>query len=247
MYALKFAHLIKDRTNAEVYQFYIDMRSFGKGYEEFYSRILDEDVNVIRGKVAEVTKYGFSNNGDGSLLIHCEDTLTKKYREIPVDMVILCNAIEPQPDSEKIRRSFSLSLSPDGFFLEKHPKLDPTATANDGIYIAGCCQGPKDIPDTVAQASSAAARILAYIAKGEVEIEPIQAYIEPELCAGCRLCNNLCPYGAISFDEEENISKVNEALCKGCGTCVAACASSAATAKHFSDKQIFAEIEGILR
>lgn len=247
MYALKFAHLIKDRTYAEVYEFYIDMRSFGKGYEEFYSRILDEDVNVIRGKVAEVTKYGFSNNGDGSLLIHCEDTLAKKYREIPVDMVILCNAIEPQPDADKIQRLFSISLSPDGFFLEKHPKLDPTATANDGVYIAGCCQGPKDIPDTVAQASSAAARILANIAKGEVEIEPIQAYIDPELCAGCRLCNDLCPYGAISFDEQENISKVNQALCKGCGTCVAACPSSAATAKHFSDKQIFAEIDGILR
>jgi len=246
MYALKFAHLIKDRTKAEVYQFYIDMRSFGKGYEEFYSRILDEDVNVIRGKVAEVVKPTLSGNGDGPLLIHCEDTLAKKFREIPVDMVVLCNAIEPQPDAENVRRLFSISRSPDGFFLEKHPKLDPTATATDGIYVAGCCQGPKDIPDTVAQASSAAARMLAYIAKGEVEIEPIQAYIDPELCAGCRLCNPICPYGAISFDEEANISRVNEALCKGCGTCVASCPSSAASAKHFSDEQIFAEIEGIL-
>jgi heterodisulfide reductase subunit A len=98
----------------------------------------------------------------------------------------------------------------------------------------------------VAQASSAAARILAYVSKGEVEIEPIQAYIDPELCAGCRLCNNLCPYGAITFVAEENISRVNEALCKGCGTCVASCPSSASIARHFSDKQIFAEIEGIL-
>jgi heterodisulfide reductase subunit A len=246
MYALKFSHLIKDRTNAEVYQFYIDMRSFGKGYEEFYSRILEEGVNVIRGKVAEVVKCGWSKKDEGALLIRCEDTLAKRYREIPVDMVILCNAIEPQPDAEKVRRLFSISRSPDGFFLEKHPKLDPTATATDGIYIAGCCQGPKDIPDSVAQASSAAARILANIAKGEVEMEPIQAFIDPELCAGCRLCNNLCPYGAISFIEEDNVSRVNEALCKGCGTCVAACPSSAATAKHFSDKQIIAEIEGIL-
>ena len=246
MYALKFAHLIKDRSNAEVYQFYIDMRSFGKGYEEFYSRILEEGVNVIRGKVAEVVKCGWSKQDEGALLIRCEDTLIKKYREIPVDMVILCNAIEPQSDTEKIGRLFSISHSPDGFFLEKHPKLDPTATATDGVYVAGCCQGPKDIPDTVAQASSAAARILANISRGEVEIEPIQAYIDPELCAGCRLCNSLCPYGAISFIDEENISRVNEALCKGCGTCVASCPSSAATAKHFSDIQIFAEIEGIL-
>lgn len=246
MYALKFAHLIKDRTHAEVYQFYIDMRSFGKGYEEFYSRILEEGVNVIRGKVAEVVKTGRSKQDEGSLLIRCEDTLLKKFREIPVDMVILCNALEPQPDADKIQRLFSLSISQDGFFLEKHPKLDPTATSTDGIFIAGCCQGPKDIPDTVAQASSAAARILANINKGKVEIEPIQAYIDPELCAGCRLCNDLCPYGAISFDTEEHISKVNDTLCKGCGTCVASCPSSAAKAKHFTDEQIFAEIEGIL-
>ena len=246
MYALKFAHLIKDRCDAEVYQFYIDMRSFGKGYEEFYSRILQEGVNVIRGKVAEVVKCGWSKQDEGALLIRCEDTLAKKYREIPVDMVILCNAIEPQPDAGTIGRLFSISRSPDGFFLEKHPKLDPTSTATDGVYIAGCCQGPKDIPDTVAQAGSAAARILAYVSKGEVEIEPIQAYIDPELCAGCRLCNSLCPYGAITFVAEENISRVNEALCKGCGTCVASCPSSASIARHFSDKQIFAEIEGIL-
>lgn len=247
MYALKFAHLIKDRTTAEVYQFYIDMRAFGKGYEEFYSRILDEGVNVIRGKVAEVVKYGFSKNGDQPMIIRCEDTLAKKYREIPVDMVVLCNALEPQADSERVRRLFSMSCSPGGFFLEKHPKLDPTSTATDGVYIAGCCQGPKDIPDTVAQASSAAARILANIAKGEIEIEPIQAVIDPDLCAGCRVCNPLCSYGAISFDEEKGISVVNEALCKGCGTCVASCPSSAANAKHFSDSQIFAEIEGILK
>ncbi|MDH5384317.1 MAG: FAD-dependent oxidoreductase [Candidatus Aminicenantes bacterium] len=247
MYALKFAHLIKDRTKAEVYQFYIDMRSFGKGYEEFYSRILDEEVNVVRGKVAEVVRNGQPKNGDGDLLLRFEDTLIKKFREIPTDMVVLCNAIEPQSDSEKIQRLFSLSFSPDGFFLEKHPKLDPTATATDGVYIAGCCQGPKDIPDTVAQASSAAARILSKISKGEVEVEPIQAFIDAELCAGCRLCNKLCPYGAILFDQEERISKVNEAICKGCGTCVAACPSSAAKANGFSDIQIFAEIEGILK
>jgi len=246
MYALKFAHLLKDRTSAQVYQFYIDMRSFGKGYEEFYSRILDEDVNVIRGKVAEVVRAGQSKQNGGALLIRCEDTLLKKFREIPVDMVILCNALEPQSDSDAIQKMLSISLSPDGFFLEKHPKLDPTATATDGIYIAGCCQGPKDIPDTVAQASSAAARILSNISRGEVEIEPIQAYIKPDLCAGCRLCNYLCPYSAISFDEAEHISKINEALCKGCGTCVSACPSSAATARHYSDNQIFAEIEGLL-
>jgi len=246
MYALKFAHLIKDRSEAEVYQFYIDMRSFGKGYEEFYSRILDENVNIIRGRVAEVVKAGPSQVHEGQLLIRCEDTLIRKFREIPVDMVILCSAIEPARDAERIQRLFSLSRSPDGFFLEKHPKLDPTATATDGIYIAGCCQGPKDIPDTVAQASSAAARILATICKGEVEIPAITASIDPELCAGCRLCNDLCPYSAIEFDSQSMVSRVNETLCKGCGTCVAACPSGASRQNHFRDEQIFAEIEGIL-
>jgi heterodisulfide reductase subunit A len=246
MYALKFAHLIKDRSEAEVYQFYIDMRSFGKGYEEFYSRVLDEGVNIIRGRVAEVVKAGGSQKDEGVLLIRCEDTLIRKFREIPVDMVMLCSAVEPAKDADKIQRLFSLSRSPDGFFLEKHPKLDPTATATDGIFIAGCCQGPKDIPDTVAQASSAAARILATIGKGEVEIPAIGAVIDSDLCAGCRICNHLCPYSAIEFDEKEMISRINEALCKGCGTCVAACPSGASQQRHFRDEQIFAEIEGLL-
>lgn len=246
MYALKFAHLIKDRSSAEVYQFYIDMRAFGKGYEEFYSRILDEGVNIIRGKVAEVVKAGWTMHDEGILLIRCEDTLIKKFREIPVDMVILCNALSPNSDSDEVRRLFSISCSPGGFYLEKHPKLDPVATSTDGVYIAGCCQGPKDIPDSVAQASAAAARILAYINKAKVLIEPITAYIDPERCAGCQLCTSLCPYNAITYMKDRKVSEVNEALCKGCGTCVAACPSGASHQKHYKNVQIIAEIEGLM-
>ncbi|RCK76610.1 MAG: CoB--CoM heterodisulfide reductase subunit A [Ignavibacteriae bacterium] len=246
MYALKFAHLVHDRTNAAIYQFYIDMRAFGKGYEEFYSRLLDEGINMIRGKAAEVVEAPPVNGQQGNLLIRCEDTLIGKFREIPVDMVILCNAIEPKRDSDIIRRLFSISKSPDGFFLERHPKLDPTATTTDGVYIAGCAQGPKDIPDTVAQASSAAARILTLISRGEVEIDPVRAMVMDEYCSGCRICNNLCPYGAIEFLEDKKISHVNEALCKGCGTCVAACPSSAMTGQGFTDAQILSELEGLL-
>lgn len=245
MYAMKFSHLVKDRTSAEVYQFYIDMRAYGKGYEEFYSRILAEGVNVIRGKVAEIVEQK-ANDGDKFLAIKCEDTLIGKFREIPVDMVILCNALQPSKTTEKVAKILSLSRSPDGFLLERHPKLDPFSTVSDGIYLAGCAQGPKDIPDTVSQASAAAARALAIISKGEVDIDPIRAEINENYCAGCRMCNNLCPYSAIEFLEDKKVSVVNDALCKGCGTCVAACPAGAITGKGFSDEQIYAELEGIL-
>jgi heterodisulfide reductase subunit A len=246
MYALKFAHLVHDRTSAAIYQFYIDMRAFGKGYEEFYSRLLDEGITMIRGKAAEVVEGFWTDNDERTLLIRCEDTLIGKFREIPVDMVILCNAIEPRKDADQVRKLFSISKSPDGFFLERHPKLDPTSTTTDGVYIAGCAQGPKDIPDSVAQASCAAARILSLVSKGEVEIDPVRAMVQEEYCSGCRICNGLCPYGAIEFLEEKKVSHVNEALCKGCGTCVAACPSSAMTGQGFTDAQILAELDGIL-
>jgi heterodisulfide reductase subunit A len=246
MYALKFAHLIQERSGAEVYNFYIDMRAFGKGYEEFYSRVLHEGANVIRGKVAEVVQAGWSKREEGTLLIRCEDTLIGRFREIPVDMVVLCNAIEPRQDADKVARLFGLSRSPDGFFLERHPKLDPVATSTDGLFIAGCAQGPKDIPDSVAQASAAAARILATISKGAVEIDPVRAEIDEQYCSGCRICNALCPYKAIDFLEEKKVSWVNSPLCKGCGTCVAACPAGAITGYGFSDRQIYAELEGVL-
>jgi heterodisulfide reductase subunit A len=246
MYALKFAHLVHDRTKAAIYQFYIDMRAFGKGYEEFYTRLLDEGITMIRGKAAEVVEGAWADSGDRALCIRCEDTLIGKFREIPVDLLILCNAIEPRRDADKVRKLFSISKSPDGFFLERHPKLDPTSTTTDGVYIAGCAQGPKDIPDTVAQASGAAARILSLIAKAEVEIDPVRAMVQEEYCSGCRICNTLCPYGAIEYVADKNVSHVNEALCKGCGTCVAACPSSAMTGFGFTDAQILAELNGLM-
>jgi len=246
MYALKFSHLIKERTEAEVYNFYIDMRAFGKGYEEFYSRVLHEGANVIRGKVAEVVQAGWSKQEEGTLLVRCEDTLIGRFREIPVDMVVLCNAIEPRQDAEQVRRLFGLSRSPDGFFLERHPKLDPVATTTDGLFVAGCAQGPKDIPDAVAQASAAAARMLATITKGVVEIDPVRAEVIEEYCSGCRTCNSLCPYSAIVYLDDKKVSQVNSTLCKGCGTCVAACPSGALTGYGFADEQINAELDGIL-
>ncbi|NCC94943.1 MAG: 4Fe-4S dicluster domain-containing protein, partial [Opitutae bacterium] len=131
-------------------------------------------------------------------------------------------------------------------YTERHPKLDPVATMTDGVFVAGACQGPKDIPASVAQGAAAAARIQAMITKGKVMIEPIVASINEEACSGCRICNNLCPYNAIEYDEEKQVSHVITALCKGCGTCVAACPANAITGAHFSNAQVFAEIEGVL-
>jgi len=160
--------------------------------------------------------------------------------------MVLCNALEPQHDAAAVANTFSLSRSPDGFFLERHPKLDPVGTMSDGIYIAGTCQSPKDIPDTVAQAQGAASRILALIGKGEVLIDPIRADINADSCSGCRMCNSLCPYQAITFNVEDRVSEVNQTLCKGCGTCVAACPASAITGSGFTDEQILAELEAVL-
>lgn len=246
MYALKFAHLAREKTGAEVYQFYIDIRAFGKGYEEFYDRLLEEDVKFVRGKVAEVTDFAETSQEQGKLIIKCEDTLLGAARRIPVDMVILCGALEPPADIKELSRIFGLSCSKDGFFLEKHPKLAPVSTASDGLFIAGVSQGPKDIPDSVAQGAAAAAEAISLIDKGKVEIEPITSVIDEDKCSGCRICNDLCAYSAIEFDEEKKVSKIVEALCKGCGTCVAACPSGAITGRHFTDEEIGAEIEGIL-
>jgi heterodisulfide reductase subunit A len=246
MHSMKFAHLIKEHTDAEVYEFYIDIRSFGKGYEEFYNRILEEGTTFIRGRPAEITNVAESPEEEGKLIVQFEDTLVGRQRRLPVDMVILSCALEPQPDAEAINRLFNISCSGDGFFLEKHPKLEPVSTMTDGIFLAGCCQGPKDIPDTVAQASAAAAEALAIISRGRVEVEAATAVIDEGICSGCQACKLVCPYSAIEYDEEKGVCRVNEALCKACGACIAACFSHAVSLQHFTDEQIVAEMEGAL-
>lgn len=168
MYGLKHAHLIKEKTGANVYQMYIDMRCFGKGYEEFYKRISDEGVNFIRGKVAQITDVTQEDEEKGKLVVVCEDTLLGQIIRVPVDMVVLSVAIEPRADAAEIAGLFGLEQDKDGFFKEKHYKLDSTGTATNGIFMAGCCQGPKDIPDAVAQAIGAAAKALALVARDEV-------------------------------------------------------------------------------
>jgi len=246
MYSLKFAHLVKEKTDAEVYNFYIDMRAFGKGYEEFYKRVLGEGVHFIRGKCAEVTQVAETPEEEGKLVVVAEDTLLGITRRLPVDMVILSGALIPGDNAADVRHVFSIGCAQGGFFLEKHPKLAPVDSMSDGIFLAGACVGPKDIPDSVAQGAAAAAGALSLIDKGKVVLEPITAEIDEERCAGCQLCIPNCPYAAIDYDEEKKVSVVTEELCKGCGTCVAGCPSGAAHQRGFEDEQIFSEIEGIL-
>ena len=246
MYSLKLAHLVKERTDAEVFNFYIDMRTPGKSYEEFYDRLLEEGVHFIRGKGAEVRNWSVNPEEKGKLVVRAEDTLINVIRHIPVDMVILSVGLEPRSDAEAVRKLFNISCSTEGWFLERHPKLAPVSTFTDGVFIAGACQGPKDIPDCVAQAGGAAAEALALIDKGFVELEPDTAWVEEELCTGCKTCLLVCPYQAITRDDEKGVAVINETLCKGCGTCVATCPSAAIQQHLFTDKEIFEEIEGVL-
>lgn len=246
MYSLKLAHLIHERTEAEVYNFYIDMRTPGKGYEEFYDRLLQENVHFIRGRVAEISDWAMEPEEEGRLIVRAEDTLVGTVRRVPVDMVVLSVGMEAQPDADDVRRLFNISCSQEGWFLERHPKLAPVSTFTDGIFLAGACQGPKDIPDCVAQAGAAAAEALSLIDRGHVDLEPNTAFVEKELCSGCKTCIGLCPYSALSHDPTEHIAVVNGALCKGCGTCVAACPSGALQQHLFTDREIFQEIKGVL-
>jgi heterodisulfide reductase subunit A len=247
MYSLKFAHLVHERIpDAEVYNFYIDMRTPGKGYEEFYHRLLHEGTHFIRGRVAEVTDAARLPGEEGKIIVQAEDTLIGKQRRIPVDMVILSAGVQARHDSKEISHLFGMGCDFDGFFVERHPKLDPVATMTEGVFIAGACQGPKDIPESVVQGAAAAARVASLISRGTVMMEPVRAHIAAELCSGCRICNTMCPYNAIVFHEDQQVSEVITALCQGCGTCVAACPSAAITGAHFTNVQVMSEIEGIL-
>jgi heterodisulfide reductase subunit A len=195
---------------------------------------------MVRGKASRVEEK------DGILTVTAEDTLSDQIVKVAVEMVILCTAMEARSDANAVSRIFGISVGSDGFFQEEHPKLAPVSTPTSGVFLAGACQGPKDIPDTVAQAKGAAAEALALSASGEVAVDPMISSIDPDICIGCQACMELCAYSAIEFNEFKGVSEVNEAVCKGCGACAAHCPSGAAKVRHFTDKQVFAEIDGLL-
>ena len=242
MYSLKIAHLAKDLIGADVVEYYRDMRTFGKDYERFYRKVREEEIDFVRYEDIAITQ------DETGLVITSTDLFNGDKIENHVDMVILSTGMEPQEEQQHIASTFGISLSPDGFFLEKHPKLAPAETATDGVYLAGTCQGPKDIPDTVAQAGAAAAAALSLMDFGQVTLEPFTAHIQTEKCSGCLVCVDTCPYHAIEAVQLNGhlVSQVNEIICKGCGTCVAACPSGAACQLGFTNEQVMAEIGAIL-
>jgi heterodisulfide reductase subunit A len=249
MQSLKFAHLIGEHTNATVHNFYIDVRAPGKAFDEFYQRVLEEGTIFVRGRVAQVTdalRLPDEAAQDGRLIIQVEDSLAGMQRRIPVDMVILSAGLEPPHDAKETAHLFGISCSSDGWVIERHPKLDPVATMTDGVFAAGCALGPRDIPSSVANGAAAAARILGRIQQKVMSLEPVRASVDESRCSGCRICNDLCPYNAILFHEDQMVSEVNAALCQGCGTCVAACPAGAMSGTGFSDAQVMAQIEGLL-
>jgi heterodisulfide reductase subunit A len=244
MYSMKLAHLIQEKTHAQVYEFYFDITAFGKGYSEFYERVQEEGTIFVRGKGAEVEQ-----SADGRLIVRAEETLLGEIVEIPVDMVVLATAMVPTADTEQAAQLFHVTRSEDGFFLEAHPKLRPVETAMDGVFLAGACQAPKDIPDTVAQASGAAAQVVALLNQGQVEIEPMTAEVLALRCVACGLCVEVCPAGAAELVEVRGRrhAEINPALCKGCGLCVAGCRGGAITLHGFTDQQLLGQLAALLR
>jgi heterodisulfide reductase subunit A len=239
MYTAKQAHMVRDKfPNAKIVVYNTDVRAYGKGFEEFYNRVLDEDIEYRRRELDDPIQV--LENGNG-IIVKAES-----HPDIEADLVVLATGLVPKADTKEMARKLNISISADGFLLEAHPKLRPIDTFTDGIYLAGCCQSPKDIPDSVAQASGAAVRAAAPLAQGKVIVEAISAVIDEDLCSGCRICESLCSFSALEFASEDKIMKINDVMCKGCGSCAAACPTGAITMKHYSNKQVLAQIGGIL-
>lgn len=240
MNTIKDSLLIKEHwPETEIYVFYVDIRAYGKGFEDLYTRARNAGVVFIRGLPAQIVEDKKTHN----VWLIGENTLRKEIYKINADMAILSIGLEARKDSETIQRLLTLSRNQDGFFLEAHPKLRPVDAATGGVFFAGCAESPKDIKDSVTQASAAAARAGILMAKGQVTVEAITPIVFPEKCKACGLCVKVCPYNAISLNKDLKRVEIVEAACGGCGTCAAECNFGALTQKHFTDKQIVAQID----
>ena len=253
MYTAKHAMLVREKyPDVKVHVFYIDERTPGKGFDEFYRRAVEQyDVDYIKGMVGKVSVEGDHLNVQGS------DLLLNEQVHIKADMVVLATAIEPDPTARAIGTMLTASMDTNDFFTEAHPKLRPVESPTAGVFLSGVCQGPKDIPETVAQAGAAAAKVIGLLSKNSLTCNPCVAHSNELLCNGCSQCERVCPYGAISYVEKEvrgpefrgvkRVAVVNEAVCQGCGACTVACPSTAMDLKGFSNNQIMAEVDAICR
>ena len=254
MYTAKHAMLTRDKyPDTEVYVFYIDVRTPGKAFDEFYRRAVEEyDVHYIKGMVGKIMPEG------DKLMVRGSDMLANKQLTIDADLVVLAAAIEPDKSARPLATMLTASMDTNDFFTEAHPKLRPVESPTAGVFLSGACQGPKDIPETVSQASAAAAKVIGLLAKDKLTGNPCVAHPDELMCNGCSSCEKVCPYGAITYLDKEfrmpdrttairRVASVNEAVCQGCGACTVTCPSGAMDLKGFLNKQIIAEVDAICK
>ena len=252
MYTAKHAHQVLEKiSDSQAFVFYMDVRTPGKAYEEFYQRSVQEGAQYIRGRVSKIYLKG------NRLIVKAADTLLGRPVEVEADMVVLATAMIPSEGHAELAQTVGITADKDGFFQEAHPKLRPVETNTAGVFLAGNCQGPKDIPDTVAQAGSAASKVLALMSQDELSMDPMISNIDEEFCSGCLSCQAVCPYRAIEPETvtyrqggqtmERTVAAVNSGLCQGCGACTVVCRSGAANLKGFSNEQLLAEVNAICR
>ena len=254
MYTAKHAMLCREKyPDTDVYVFYIDVRTPGKNFDEFYRRAVEEyGVHYVKGMVGKVVPE------NGKLKVQASDLLGNRQLHIDADMVVLAAAIEPDPSARSLATMLTASMDTNDFFTEAHPKLRPVESPTAGIFLSGACQGPKDIPETVAQAGAAASKVIGLLAKDKLTCNPCVAHSDELMCNGCSSCEKVCPYGAITYSDKEfrgpnrttlirRVASVNEAVCQGCGACTVACPSGAMDLKGFSNSQIMAEVDAICK
>lgn len=254
MYTAKHAMLTKDHyPDTDIYVFYIDVRTPGKNFDEFYRRAVEQyGVHYIKGAVGKVTPEG------GKLKVQASDLILNEQLHIDADMVVLAGAIEPNKSARPLATMLTASMDTNDFFTEAHPKLRPVESPTAGVFLSGMCQGPKDIPETVAQAGAAASKVIGLLAKDHLVGNPCVAHSDEWMCNGCSQCETVCPYGAITYEEKEfrmpdrttkvrRVAQVNPAVCQGCGACTVTCPSGAMDLNGFSNAEIMAEVDALCR
>jgi len=243
MNTIKSTLVLKEHyPDIDIKVFYIDIRAFGKGSEDLYLRSRRLGVQYIKGLPGTVEELT-----DGSMRVAVENTATRMLEFHDLEMLVLAIGMKPSPSTQKLQEMLGLQLTPDGFFLEAHPKLQPVDAATRGIFYAGCAEAPKDIKESVTQASAAVARAIRLMHKGEITTDPITSTVIPDQCNSCGKCAEVCPYNAIKVDiKKKTPAEVNAAACAGCGTCAAECLFDAISMNHFTDDQISCQIDAML-